>query len=132
AVQRRGIRVSSVINAGNRADVSGNDAMQYLEDDPNTIAVGLYLESFGNPRKFSRIVRRLARNKPVVVSRSHGIGRRIPPGHATRTTEAPRGTVPSMLRQAGAIEPDSYTELMDILQVVACLPVLHGPRASLI
>lgn len=132
AAQQRGIGVSSVINAGNRADVSGNDAMQYLEDDPNTSAVGLYLESFGNPRKFSRIVRRLARNKPVVVSRSHGMGRRIPPGHATRTTEAPRGTVPSMLRQAGAIETDSYTELMDILQVLACQPVPRGPRLSVI
>ena len=132
AAQQRGIGISSMINAGNRADVSGNDAMQYLEDDPNTSAVGLYLESFGNPRKFSRIVRRLARKKPVVVSRSHGMGRRIPPGHSTRTTEAPRGTVPSMLRQAGAIETDSYTELIDILQVLACQPVPAGPRLTII
>ena len=132
AAQQRGIGISSMINAGNRADVSGNDAMQYLEDDPNTSAVGLYLESFGNPRKFSRIVRRLARKKPVVVSRSHGMGRRIPPGHSTRTTEAPRGTVPSMLRQAGAIETDSYTELIDILQVLACQPVPAGPRLTVI
>ncbi|HIY86201.1 MAG TPA: GNAT family N-acetyltransferase [Candidatus Yaniella excrementavium] len=132
AAQQRGIGVSSMINAGNRADVSGNDAMQYLEDDPSTSAVGLYLESFGNPRKFSRIVRRLARKKPVVVSRSHGMGRRIPPGHSTRTTEAPRGTVPSMLRQAGAIETDSYTELIDILQVLACQPVPAGPRLTVI
>ncbi|GAA2035656.1 bifunctional GNAT family N-acetyltransferase/acetate--CoA ligase family protein [Yaniella flava] len=132
AAYQRGIGVSSMINAGNRADVSGNDAMQYLEDDANTSAVGVYLESFGNPRKFSRIVRRLARKKPVVVSRSHGMGRRIPPGHSTRTTEAPRGTVPSMLRQAGAIETESYTELMDILQVLACQPVPVGPRLTVI
>ena len=130
--QQRGIGISSVINAGNRADVSGNDAMQYLEDDPNTGAVGLYLESFGNPRKFSRIVRRLARKKPVVVSRSHGMGRRIPPGHATRTTEAPHGTVPSMLRQSGAIETDSYAAMLDILQVLACQPVPAGPRLTVI
>lgn len=132
AAQQRGIGLSSMINAGNRADVSGNDAMQYFEDDPHTSAVGLYLESFGNPRKFSRIVRRLGRNKPVVVSRSHGMGRRIPPGHSTRTTEAPRGTVPSMLRQAGAIETESYTELMDLLQVLACQPVPGGPRLTVI
>jgi acyl-CoA synthetase (NDP forming)/ribosomal protein S18 acetylase RimI-like enzyme len=132
AAQQRGIGLSSVINAGNRADVSGNDAMQYLEDDPNTGAVGLYLESFGNPRKFSRIVRRLARKKPVVVSRSHGMGRRIPPGHSTRTTEAPHGTVPSMLRQAGAIETASYAAMMDILQVLACQPVPAGPRLTVI
>lgn len=132
AATQRGIGISSMINAGNRADVSGNDAMQYLEDDRSTSAVGLYLESFGNPRKFSRIVRRLARKKPVVVSRSHGMGRRIPPGHATRTTEAPHGTVPSMLRQAGAIETDSYTAMMDILQVLACQPVPAGPRLTVI
>ncbi|GAA4472281.1 bifunctional GNAT family N-acetyltransferase/acetate--CoA ligase family protein [Enteractinococcus fodinae] len=132
AAQQRGIGISSMINAGNRADVSGNDAMQYLEDDVNTSAVGLYLESFGNPRKFSRIVRRLARKKPVVVSRSHGMGRRIPPGHSTRTTEAPHGTVPSMLRQSGAIETDSYAALMDILQVLACQPVPAGPRLTVL
>lgn len=132
AAQQRRIGISSMINAGNRADVSGNDAMQYLEDDPHTSAVGVYLESFGNPRKFSRIVRRLARKKPVVVARSHGMGRRIPPGHATRTTEAPHGTVPSMLRQAGAIGTDSSTELMDILQVLACQPVPAGPRLTVI
>ena len=132
SAQQRGIGFSSVINAGNRADVSGNDAMQYLEDDPHTGAVGVYLESFGNPRKFSRIVRRLARKKPVVVSRSHGMGRRIPPGHATRTTEAPLGTVPSMLRQAGAIETDSYMAMLDILQVLACQPVPAGPRLTVI
>lgn len=132
AAQHRGIGISSMINAGNRADVSGNDAMQYLEDDANTSAVGLYLESFGNPRKFSRIVRRLARKKPVVVSRSHGMGRRIPPGHSTRTTEAPHGTVPSMLRQSGAIETDSYAAMMDILQVLACQPVPAGPRLTVL
>lgn len=132
ATRQRGIGLSSMISAGNRADVSGNDAMQYFEDDSNTSAVGLYLESFGNPRKFSRIVRRLGRKKPVVVSRSHGMGRRIPPGHATRTTEAPHGTVPSMLKQAGVIETDSYTELMDVLQVLACQPVPSGPRLTVI
>lgn len=132
AAQQRGIGISSMINAGNRADVSGNDAMQYLEDEANTSAVGLYLESFGNPRKFSRIVRRLARNKPVVVARSHGMGRRIPPGHSTRTTQAPHGTVPSMLRQAGAIQTDSYAQMMDILQVLACQPVPAGPRLTVI
>lgn len=132
AATQRGIGISSMINAGNRADVSGNDAMQYLEDDANTGAVGLYLESFGNPRKFSRIVRRLSRKKPVVVARSHGMGRRIPPGHSTRTTEAPHGTVSSMLRQAGAIETASYTELLDILQVLACQPVPGGSRVTII
>src|SRR4051812_43656908 len=70
AVGRRGLGLSTFLSAGNRADVSGNDCLQYWEEDPHTDAVGLYLESFGNPRKFSRIARRLARAKPVIVLKS--------------------------------------------------------------
>lgn len=81
-VKRRGVGISTSISAGNRADVSGNDAMQFFEADPHTAAVGVYLESFGNPRKFSRIARRLSRTKPVVVVRSDVTGRFLP--RATR------------------------------------------------
>lgn len=123
---RRGIGVSTVISAGNRADVSGNDAMQYFEDDPHTAAVGVYLESFGNPRKFSRIARRLSRTKPVVVVRSDVTGRSLPPGHETRTTQAPDGTVDSMLDQTGAIEVLTHEELMDVMQAVASQPLPRG------
>jgi acyl-CoA synthetase (NDP forming) len=59
--------VSSFVSAGNRADVSGNDCMPYWEEDPSTVVVGLYLESMGNARKFSRIARRLSRKKPIIV-----------------------------------------------------------------
>lgn len=129
---RRGIGVSSVISAGNRADVSGNDAMQYFEDDPYTSAVGIYLESFGNPRKFSRIGRRLSRKKPVVLASSPAMGRRLPPGHSTRTTQAPLGTVESMLDQAGVIQTNSTAHMMDVLQVLACQPVPGGDRLGVI
>ena len=98
SAHRRGLGLSSVISAGNRADVSGNDAMQFWEDDPTTRAVGLYFESIGNPRKFSRIARRLARTKPVIVAKSDVTGLRLPPGHAVRTTQAPAGALDSMLR----------------------------------
>jgi acyl-CoA synthetase (NDP forming) len=64
---RRGLGISVFASAGNRVDVSGNDFMQYWIDDDSTDAVGLYLESMGNPRKFSRIARRLASTKPVIV-----------------------------------------------------------------
>ncbi|WGH91505.1 GNAT family N-acetyltransferase [Auritidibacter ignavus] len=129
---RRGIGVSSVISAGNRADVSGNDAMQYFEDDPYTSAVGIYLESFGNPRKFSRIGRRLSRKKPVVLASSPAMGRRLSPGHSTRTTQAPLGTVESMLDQAGVIQTNSTAHMMDVLQVLACQPVPGGDRLGVI
>ena len=132
AAHRRGIGVSSMVSAGNRADVSGNDAMQYFEDDDSTTAVGVYLESFGNPRKFSRIARRLSRTKPVVVARSDVMGRRLPPGHETRTTQAPAGAVDSMLEQTGVIQVDNHDALMDLIQAVSCQPLPRGRRVGVV
>lgn len=132
AAHRRGIGVSSMVSAGNRADVSGNDAMQYFEDDDSTTAVGVYLESFGNPRKFSRIARRLSRTKPVVVARSDVMGRRLPPGHETRTTQAPTGAVDSMLEQTGVIQVDNHDALMDLIQAVSCQPLPRGRRVGVV
>src|SRR2546423_5797418 len=64
--RRRGLGLSTFVSAGNRADVSGNDLLQYWQDDPATDVVLLYLETFGNPRKFARLARRLGRDKPIV------------------------------------------------------------------
>ncbi|GAA3696177.1 bifunctional GNAT family N-acetyltransferase/acetate--CoA ligase family protein [Zhihengliuella alba] len=132
AASRRGLGVSSVVSAGNRADVSGNDAMQFWEDDPATSAVGLFLESFGNPRKFSRIARRLARSKPVIVGKSDHMGLRLPPGHAVRTTQAPLGAVDAMLRQSGVIRVRTNEELMDVAQIVATQPLPAGRRLAVL
>ncbi|MHA7284114.1 bifunctional acetate--CoA ligase family protein/GNAT family N-acetyltransferase [Arthrobacter sp. TMS2-4] len=127
SAHRRGLGVSSVISAGNRADVSGNDAMQFWEDDPTTRAVGLYFESIGNPRKFSRIARRLARTKPVIVAKSDVTGLQLPPGHAVRTSQAPPGALDSMLRQSGVMRVETTEQLMDIAQIVASQPLPEGP-----
>ena len=132
AAHRRQVGVSSVISAGNRADVSGNDAMQYFEDDEATRAVGIYLESFGNPRKFSRIARRLALTKPVVVARSDVMGSRLPPGHDVRTTAAPQGAVDSMLEHSGVIQVGNHDSLMDVLQVLATQPLPAGARLGIL
>jgi acyl-CoA synthetase (NDP forming)/RimJ/RimL family protein N-acetyltransferase len=126
SAHRRGLGVSSVISAGNRADVSGNDAMQFWEDDPSTRAVGLYFESIGNPRKFSRIARRLARTKPVIVAKSDVTGLQLPPGHAVRTSQAPSGALDSMLRQSGVMRVETTEQLMDIAQIVASQPLPGG------
>ncbi len=132
SAHRRGVGLSAMLSAGNRADVSGNDAMQYFEDDPATAAVAVYLESFGNPRKFSRIARRLSRTKPVVVARSDVMGRRLPPGHETRTTQAPAGAVDSMLEQTGVIQVENHDDLMDLMQVLACQPLPAGDRVGVV
>ncbi len=132
AASRRGIGVSSIVSAGNRADVSGNDAMQFWEDDPETTAVALFLESFGNPRKFSRIARRLARKKPVIVAKSDVMGLRLPPGHAVRTTQAPLGAVDAMLHQSGAIRVASNERLMDLAQLFATQPLPAGNGLAIV
>ncbi|MFJ4208187.1 GNAT family N-acetyltransferase [Paenarthrobacter sp. NPDC089675] len=127
AASRRRLGLSSFLSAGNRADVSGNDAMQYWEDDPDTAAVGLYLESIGNPRKFSRLARRLSRSKPVIVAKSDVTGLRLPPGHEVRTTQAPAAAVDAMMRQAGVIRVDTVEQLMDIAQIASTQALPAGP-----
>ncbi|GMA85316.1 hypothetical protein GCM10025868_05660 [Angustibacter aerolatus] len=104
---RRGLGVSTFVSAGNRADLSGNDLMQYWVDDPRTRAVGLYLESMGNPRKFSRVATRLARTKPVIVVKSGVSSFGVPPGHAVRASTLPREAFDEMLRQAGVVRVDN-------------------------
>ncbi|MCA4132724.1 GNAT family N-acetyltransferase [Arthrobacter sp. M4] len=130
AAYRRRLGLSSVVSAGNRADVSGNDLMQYWEDDADTIAVGLYLESVGNPRKFSRLARRLARTKPVILARSDVMGLRLPPGHIVRTSQAPAGALEAMFRQAGVIQVATIEELADVAQIVSGQPLPKGPRIA--
>lgn len=131
ASSRRRLGLSTFLSAGNRADVSGNDMMQYWEDDADTSAVGLYLESIGNPRKFSRLARRLARIKPVIVAKSDAMGLRLPPGHAVRTTQAPAGALDAMLRQSGVIRVETIEQLVDVAQVVSGQPLPAGPGLAI-
>lgn len=129
---RRGLGVSSFVSAGNRADVSGNDCMQYWEEDPATSVVGLYLESIGNPRKFSRVARRLSRSKPVVVVKSGVSGYGVPPGHAVRTTRAPREALDAMLNQAGVVRVENLHQLFDVAQLLVHQPLPAGQRVGVV
>ncbi|MEH0110025.1 GNAT family N-acetyltransferase [Tersicoccus sp. MR15.9] len=126
AARRRCLGVSHVVSAGNRADVSGNDVMQFWEDDPGTAVVGLYLESIGNARKFSRIARRLARSKPVIVAKSDTMGLQLPPGHAARTSQAPIGALDAMMRQSGVIRVRTSEKLMEVAQLLVSQPLPVG------
>ncbi|MCQ9164089.1 GNAT family N-acetyltransferase [Arthrobacter sp. STN4] len=131
SLSRREVGLSTVLSAGNRADISGNDLMQFWEDDPHTTACALYLESIGNPRKFSRISRRLARTKPVIVAKSDTMGLRLPPGHAVRTTQAPAGALDAMLRQSGVIRVNTIEELADVAQIVTGQALPAGPGLAI-
>lgn len=124
--------MSSFVSAGNRADLSGNDMMQYWEEDPGTRAVGLYLESIGNPRKFSRIARRLASTKPVVVVKSDITGSELPPGHSVRTSRSPREALDQMLHQAGVIRAGTIHRLFDVAGVLTAQPLPAGNRVGVV
>ncbi|MDF3298356.1 bifunctional acetate--CoA ligase family protein/GNAT family N-acetyltransferase [Streptomyces tropicalis] len=121
--------VSTFVSSGNRADVSGNDVLQYWYDDPDTDVVLLYLESIGNPRKFTRLARRTAAAKPLVVVQ--GVGS-APQGHTVRATRLPHATVSALLRQAGVIRVDTITELVDTGLLLARQPLPAGPRVAIL
>ncbi len=129
---RRHLGVSSFVSAGNRIDVSGNDMMQYWLDDDDTLAVGLYLESMGNPRKFSRLARRLAARKPVVVVKAMVSSYNAPLGHRTRRTLMPPGAFEAMLRQAGVIRVDDLHQLFDVAQLLVHQPIPRGRRVAIV
>lgn len=129
---RRGLGVSTAGSAGNRVDVSGNDFLQYWIDDDSTDAVGLYLESMGNPRKFSRIARSLALIKPVIVVKS-GVSRfGVPAGHRVRETRARPEVFVAMLRQAGVIRVENVHQLFDVAQLVVHQPLPAGQRVAVV
>lgn len=129
---RRGAGVSTFISAGNRADVSGNDFLQYWHDDPDTDVVLLYLESIGNPRKFTRLARRTGAAKPVVVAKGARHSGSAPPGHAVPVTGIPDATVSALLSQAGVIRVDTVTELVDAGLLLANQPLPAGPHVAIL
>lgn len=124
--------VSTFVSSGNRADVSGNDVLQYWYDDPDTDVVLMYLESIGNPRKFTRLARRTAVAKPLVVVQGARHGGAAPQGHAVQATRLPHATVSELLRQAGVIRVDTITELVDAGLLLARQPLPAGPRVAIL
>lgn len=133
ALERRGLGLSQFVSAGHRADVSGNDLMQFWADDERTAAVGLHMESIGNPRKFSRVARRLAARKPVVVvTAGGGTGAVVPPGHAVRATRAPGRAFAEVLRQSGVVRVENTHQLLDVLQLVTSQPLPVGRHVAIL
>jgi acyl-CoA synthetase (NDP forming)/RimJ/RimL family protein N-acetyltransferase len=132
AVAARGLGLSTFVSAGNRADVSGNDLLQYWHDDPATEVVLLYLESLGNPRKFSRLARMVAAEKPVVAVKSGRSTQGVPLGHTVRVTDTPVAALDAMFRQSGVIRVDTLAEMFDVAQALALQPLPAGPRVAVV
>jgi len=131
--ERLGIGISSFVSIGNKADVSGNDLLQYWEDDPDTDVILLYLESFGNPRKFARLARRISQRKPIVAVKSGrtSSGTRAASSH-TASAASPDVAVSALFHQAGVVRVDTLEELFDVAQIFASQPLPQGRGVAIV
>jgi acyl-CoA synthetase (NDP forming) len=127
------IGISTFVSVGNKADVSGNDLMLYWEGDPATDVILLYLESFGYPRRFARIARRLGRSKPVVVVKSGrtAAGARAASSH-TGALASVEVAVSALFRQAGVIRTDTLEQLFEVASLLANQPLPKGRRVGIL
>jgi acetate---CoA ligase (ADP-forming) len=134
AAGRLGVGLSSFVSVGNKADLSSNDFLEYWEQDPNTDVVLLYLESFGNPRKFARVARRFALKKPLLAVKSgrSTAGARATSSHTGALLSASDVTVDALFRQAGVIRTDTLHELFDVATLLAKQPVPRGDRVAIV
>jgi len=128
-----GLGISTFVSMGNKADVSGNDLLQYWDEDPDTDVMLLYLESFGNPRKFARLARRVSQHKPIVAVKSGRTpaGARGTSSH-TAALAAPDVAVDALFRQAGVIRVDTLEELFATAAVLLHQPLPPGRRVAIV
>jgi acetyl coenzyme A synthetase (ADP forming)-like protein len=127
------IGISTFVSVGNKADVAGDDLLLFWEGDPNTDVILLYLESFGNPRRFSRIARRIARKKPIVAVKSGRTmaGARAASSH-TGSLASLDVAVDALFRQSGVIRVSTLEELFDVTALLANQPVPQGDRVAVV
>jgi acyl-CoA synthetase (NDP forming) len=129
----RQLGISTFISVGNKADVSGNDLLQYWEVDDNTGVILLYLESFGNPRRFARIARRVSRTKPIIAMKAGRTlaGRRAAGSH-TAALAANDVAVDALFRQTGVIRAETLDEMFDIAAALDNQPLPKGRRIAIV
>ena len=133
AAARSGLGVAQFVSVGNKADVSGNDLLLAWENDPRVKVIALYLESFGNPRKFARIARRISATKPIIAIK----GGRTPAGEQagrshTAAAASTNVVVDAMFTQAGVLRVDTMPELLDAARLLASQPVPAGHRIAIV
>jgi acetyl coenzyme A synthetase (ADP forming)-like protein len=132
--QALGSGISSFVSVGNKADLSGNDFIQYWEADGATDLIMLYLESFGNPRKFARIARRVSRSKPILAVKGGRTpaGNRATSSHTGALLSASDVTVDALFQQAGVIRTDTLAELFDAALLLGSQPMPAGNRVAIL
>lgn len=130
---RRGIGISSFVSVGNKSDISGNDLLRYWESDDSTSVIALYLESFGNPRKFVRVASQVSKRKPIVAVKS---GRSAAGARGALSHSAALATSDDVadlvLSRAGVIRVDTLEELFDTTQALASQPAPNGRRVAIV
>jgi acyl-CoA synthetase (NDP forming) len=128
-----GVGLTQFVSMGNKADVSGNDLIEHWEDDPETKVIAMYLESFGNPRRFTEIAKRVTRKKPILVVKS---GRTAEGARAaTSHTGAIAGTdvtVSAFLEQCGVLRANTIEEMFDVARALARVPLPSGFRVGIV
>ncbi len=130
---RNNIGISTFVSVGNKADISGNDLLLYWEGDPSTDVIVLYLESFGNPRRFARIAKRIARKKPIIAVKSGRTtaGTRAASSHTGALASADVA-VDALFHQTGVIRTNTLEELFDVTVLLANQPIPAGRRVGVI
>jgi acyl-CoA synthetase (NDP forming) len=131
--EARGLGLSAFVSIGNKADVSSNDLLEFWTDDEGTDLVLLYVESFGNPRTFARVARRLAREKPVLAMKSGitGSGQRAAGSH-TAALAGSDAAVSTLFRQAGVVRAETLEELLDVASLLSNQPAPKGRRVAVL
>jgi acetate---CoA ligase (ADP-forming) len=129
----RGLGLSSFVSIGNKADVSSNDLLEYWEEEDQTDVVLLYLESFGNPRKFARVAGRVARTKPLLAMRSgtSRAGARAASSH-TAALASSDAAVDALFWQAGVLRARTLEELLDAAVLFSTQPLPRGNRVAVL
>jgi acetyl coenzyme A synthetase (ADP forming)-like protein len=130
---RGNLGVSSCVSVGNRADVSSNDLLEYWEVDENTDAIVLYMESFGNPRRFARIARRVSRSKPIVVVKAGRTkaGTRAASSH-TAALAASDTVIDGLFRQVGVIRTPTLADVLYVAEALAGQPLPRGKKVGIL
>lgn len=129
-----GVGISAFASVGNKADLSGNDFIEWSEQDARTSAILLYLESFGNPRKFARIARRVGQQKPIVAVKAGrtSAGQRAASSHTGALLAGNELAVSALFRQAGVLRADTLGELFDLAALLERQPLPAGRRVAIV
>jgi acetyl coenzyme A synthetase (ADP forming)-like protein len=128
-----GIGISQFVSVGNKPDVSGNDLIQYWAEDERTGVILMYLENFGNPRKFTQLAREITKKKPIIAVKSGrtGAGARAASSH-TGALAGTDAATDALLRQCGVIRVDTVEEMFDLAMAFSHQPIPRGNRVAIV